>query len=301
MTEVALLRPFWLLALAPIAGLWLLLRRRRAGTGDWAKAVDPALMAAMAALGRVDGGTGRAAARAALAAAALVVVALSGPAAERRESLSFRNLDGAIFVVDASRSVTEAPGWPALQTMGRFAIAGLGARPGALVVYAGDAYVATDMTLDHGELGQTFSLIDGETAPDPGSRPERALALAADLLEAGEVLAGDVILMTDGGGLGPPSRAAAAEIARRGARLSLVTLGAQTSGAAAEAAAHAEAGGGRLFAAEDVEAMTAWLADDARTRLERQDFPLLFWKDFGRYALILALIPLLLLFRREAA
>ena len=34
---------------------------------------------------------------------------------------------------------------------------------------------------------------------------------------------------------------------------------------------------------------------------QAQDYPLLFWKDMGRYLLILALLPLLFLFRRQDA
>lgn len=295
--EITLLRPLWLLALPGLLALGWWLLRRRGGLGDWQRVVDPVLLQAMSALGRVDRSTGRSPLWAMLAAVTVIVVALSGPAIERRETLSYRNLDGVLFVVDVSESVTEDARWPQMLTMGRFGLAALGTRPGGLIVFAGDAYVATDMTGDHLQLGQTLSLVEAATVPDGGSRPGRALALAAQLLADAEVIAGDVVLFTDGDGLDAASLAAAARIAGQGARLSLVSL-LEPSPAFAT---HASAGGGAVFALDQTEAFSDWLGEDARTRLEAQDFPLLFWKDMGRYLLLLALVPVLLLFRRSAA
>lgn len=295
--EITLLRPLWLLAL-PVIGLfgwWLM--SRRGGLGDWHKAADPGLMQAMAALGRVDPHTGRMAIIGILTATALCVLALSGPAVERRDTLSYRNLDGVLFLVDTSSSVTEDTRWPAMLTMGRFGLAALRTRPGGLIVYGGDAYVATDMTRDHLQLGQTLSLIDAQLVPDPGSRPLRALDLAGDLLAEADVIAGDVVLFTDGAGLGPETLQAAERIAAQGARLSLVSLHAPD----AAFATHAAIGGGEVFTLDQTDDLGRWLSEDARTRLERQDYPLLFWQDFGRYLLLLALIPILLMFRREVA
>lgn len=292
--DVTLLRPFWLLALPVLAivGWWLW--SRRGGLGDWDKAADPVLMRAMAALGRIERSASRVPLLAALGVVFFAVLALTGPAVERRDTLSYRNLDGVLFLVDASSSVTEHALWPQMLTMGRFGLSALGTRPGGLIVFAGDAYVATDMTNDHLQLGQTFSLIDAQTVPDKGSRPARALDLAAQRLAEAKVIAGDVVVFTDGAGLGPDSLRSVAAIAGQGARVSFVSL-AQS----AQVQSHAKAGQGRAFGLDETEALGAWLAEDARTRLERQDYPLLFWKDMGRYFLVLALFPLLILFRRE--
>lgn len=295
--EIALLRPWWLLALPLLAALGWWLATRRGGIGDWQRAGDAALIAAMAALGRLERASGRGALWALLAAVALIVLALAGPAVERRDTLSFRNLDGVLFVLDASPSMVEGGRWTEVQTLARFGVASLGTRPGGLIVYAGDAYVASDMTLDHLQLGQTLSLIGPETVPDAGSRPARALRLAAEMLGTAQVLAGDVILVTDGAGLEAESLQAASAIAEQGARLSLVAV----DEAGPAFATHAAAGGGRVFGLSEVEALADWLGEDARARLEAQDYPLLFWNDLGRMLLLLALLPLLLLFRRQAA
>ena len=295
MSGIELLRPLWLLALLPLAGLAFVLARRRGTAGDWARVADPALMAAMRALGRVEAPGRGGAAWAAMAAAALVVLALSGPAVERRDAVSFRNLDGVIFVLDASPSMTGSADWTRVQALARFALSGLGSRPAALVVFAGDAYVASDLTVDRRQLGQTLSLIGPETVPDPGSRPERGLALARRMLEEGALLTGDVILLTDGAGLGPEAPTEAAAIAATGARLSVVATGADPA-----AESLALVGAGRTFAPGDAEALVAFLTDEARTRLERQDWPMLFHVDLGRWLLALAMVPALLLLGRRA-
>lgn len=292
---LSLLRPLWLLALPLLAVLALWLKRRRGGLGDWERVADPALLQALRAMGRISAGAGAGTGRAPMAAAVLIVLALSGPAVERRDAVSFRNLDGVVFVADVSPSVIEDARWPQLQTMGRFGVAALGSRPGALVVFSGDAYVATDMTHDTAQLGQTLSLLAPDTVPDPGSRPALGLVLAARMLAEAEVLAGDVVLLTDGGGLGPASLDAAGAIAAQGARLSVVTMG-----AVPKAASHAAVGGGRAFGLAETDALAEFLSEDARTRLERQDFPLLFRRDLGRWLLALALIPVLWMFRRRA-
>ncbi|ABG30544.1 VWA domain-containing protein [Roseobacter denitrificans] len=294
---LTLLRPWWLLGLPVLIGVGWWMYTRRGGLGDWQKATDPALLRAMMALDRVDNSASRAPLLAMLSAVGVTLLALSGPAVERRDALSFRNLDGVLFVVDTSASVTENARWPQMLTMGRFGIAALGTRPGGLIVFGGDAYVASDMTLDHLQLGQTLSLLDAQTVPDPGSRPERGLAMALDVLREADVIAGDVVLLTDGAGLGSETLQVAAQIAAQGARLSLVSLDAPSPAFAT----HATAGKGTVFTLAETDAFSAWMAESARTRLEAQNFPLLFWKDMGRYLLVLALLPLLLLFRRQVA
>ncbi len=296
LSDITLLRPWWLLALVPLAVLVWVMARRRGGAGDWEAVVDPQLMQALAAMGRVDAGHGGRVAKGAIIGAVLLIIALAGPAVERRDAVAFRNLDGVVFVLDASSSVVDSPRWPQMLTMGRFGIASLGSRPAGLVVYGGDAYVATDITGDVRQLGQTLSVVDRDTMPDPGSRPERGLALARRIQQEAEILAGDVIVMTDGAGLTPRAFAEAEAIAARGARLSVISLEAPTAGIETLV----QIGGGRVFTLDQTDELSDWMRTSARERLEQQDYPLLFWSDYGRWLLLLVLIPAMLLFRRRA-
>ena len=296
MSGLVLLRPLWLVALPLLALAAVWLWRRRGGLGDWERVVDPAMMAALRRLGHVEAAARGARGLGALAAAGLIVLALAGPATPRREAAAFRNLDGVILVLDASPSMTRSEDWLRHQSLGRFAIAALGARPAALVVVAGDAYRATDLSDDHRQLAQTWSLVDGETVPDKGSRPWLGLGVAGEVLAEAHLVSADVVLFSDGEGLGPEALEAAAELAGRGARLSVVT----PEGVAA-AEVLARAGGGQAFGLGEADALSGWLAEGGRAQLERAEYPLLFHADHGRLLLLLALLPLLGLFRRRAA
>ncbi len=293
--DLILLRPAWLLAIPLIVLLAVAIWRSQRGLGGWNQAIDPVLLSALRALGRVETAGKGVAGVAALLVATLAVLALAGPAVERRDAVSFRNLDGVVFVLDSSPSATGGAAWVDLQTMGRMGIGSLGSRPGGLVVYGGDAYVATAMTGDTRQLGQTLSLVDPETVPDPGSNPDRGLRLAVEMLRDAGVLAGDVILLTDGGGLSPAVFDVAGEITAQGARLSVVAPDPEDPSVTALAVA----GNGRAFGTEQGLMLAEFMRDDARTRLEQQDYPLLFKAELGRYLLVLALIPAAVLFRRR--
>ena len=80
--SLVLLRPWWLLALLPVAGLALWLWRHRAA-GEWAAVIDPPLLAAMRRLGHLRAGGTDPSPFLACAAAALFSVALAGPAVPR--------------------------------------------------------------------------------------------------------------------------------------------------------------------------------------------------------------------------
>ncbi|TNJ47431.1 VWA domain-containing protein [Phaeobacter sp. B1627] len=289
-----ILRPYWLLALGPMAifGWWLL--RQKARLGDWDRAVSPTLMQALTAMGQVQGVTRRWTLWTVFSSATLLILALAGPAVERRNTPAFRNLDAVVFVLDVSDSMTGHPQWPNMQTLGLFVLPSLGSRPGALVLYAGDAYVAEDLTHDVMQLGQTLSLIQSGILPDTGSRPERGLQLALNILEQTQSLTGDIILLSDGAGLSEQTLKLASVIEARGARLSLASFGTP----APAQVAHATAGGGEIFRIDSPDALAGFLRQNTRASFERQAYPLLYSRDLGRGLLLIAALLLLPLFRR---
>ncbi|SMX44917.1 VWA domain-containing protein [Actibacterium lipolyticum] len=305
LSQIILLRPLWLLALPVIAVLAVLSFRRNARVGDWAKMIDPHLMQAMERLGRVDLPRARVAAQLPFLGAGAIVIALVGPAGQSDDAQTFRNLDGVVFVLDVSDSMTQDARWQDTVTMSRAALSVLGTKPAALVVYAGDSYVASPLTTDTLQLGQTVTLLDGKTIPDKGSRPALALRQAAQILDEADVIAGDVVLMTDGGGLGPEALLAAKDIVDLGGRLLVAhaetTVAEDGAGATAEVQSLVNIGGGLLFQLNEATALMDELSRSDDKRLERQDFRLLFWTDYGRYLLLFALIPIAALFRRERA
>ena len=290
--DVTLLRPWWLLALPLVAAVALGAARRARSPGDWGRVIDPAMMATLRDLGRVDTARGGGAAWRLPVVAGLLVLGLAGPAIERRDAVTFRNLDAVVLVVDPSEAFAGGPGWPAVQTAAQFAVTALGTRPAATVVFADGAHVATDLTVDHRELSQTLSILDTDTIPMDGQSLPDALALAARILTEGEVLGGDVIVLSDLPA-GPETLARASDITATGARLSVLGT--------SPPAALAQVGGGRVFGPTDTAALHDWIADEGRTERVRAMYPMLFWADLGRWCVLAALVPLILGFRRGAA
>jgi Ca-activated chloride channel family protein len=301
LAEIALLRPWWLAAVPLALALWLVRRRRAAGLGGWTRAVDPHLMAALTALGRVRAGSARGLAPAALT-AALLAVALAGPALPARQLEALRNLDGAALLVDLSPSVaTEGPA-AAAQTAARLALAQAPGRGVALTVYAGDAYAVSPFTVDHEVLARTVGVLEAGLVPDAGTRPERALRLAAEQFRAAGILAGDVVVITDGGGIGPQALAAAGDIRAQGGRVHGLLVPAAPGAPEpdpAALAALAQAGGGVLASAADMGALGARLGAGFAERLRADGFAALALADWGRGLAALALVPALLMFGRR--
>lgn len=298
---VALLRPWWLVAL-PVVGLAVyLLRSRALGMPGWDSAVDPALLAALGQLGRIVSGTGR---RdwIAPATASLLALALSGPALKMAQISAYRNLDGLVVIMDLSASVAQSNHFDTALVAARSVVDSAGSRPTALVVYAGDAYVASAFTTDATVLGTTIAVLDGETVPDPGSRPARGLALARQMLSDASIASGDVVLVSDGGALDEAAFQEAGAIRSAGIHLSalVVPAGAGPVGERGDLDGLANAGGGVLASVVDPTEVLDKAARRAASRLASGDMAGLFWSDLGRFVLLLSLFPAFTLFRQRS-
>ena len=137
--------------------------------------------------------------------------------------------------------------------------------------------------------------LDGETVPDPGARPERALAMARRMLREASIARADVVLVSGGGGIEAAAMREAALLARDGHAVS--TLAAR----AGQGALAALAGAGQGVAATAASPGPVLEAAGGRAIARLGDSALsgLVWQDMGRWLLALALSPLLLLFRRR--
>lgn len=304
MSDLTLLRPFWLLALPVLVALAVYMFRRAARPGDWRAQIEPHLLHALSELGRVETGRGGEKAVRPFLIAGLIAFALTGPAMQRPKAETFRNLDGVVFVMDVSASMTRDETWPAVVTMARAGLNALAERPAALIVYAGDSYTAATLTLDHLQIGQTITLLNEKTVPDRGARPAIALTRAAEMLAEAEIIAGEVVLFSDGAGIGPEAENVAQRISDLGARLSIVAPETTISGEVIGREGRetlARIGGGEIYGVDEVEPFMADLRQSGAGRLERQDLQLLLLEDYGRWLLLLALIPAGLFFWRERA
>lgn len=303
---LTLLRPWWLLGLPVAALVAFAAVRRTGGVGDWRRAVDAHLLEAIARRGGVVAGKGRGALVAAIV-CGLIALALIGPAAERSDAASFRNLDTVIVVFDLSRSVAESPEFRDAKLAGLSAAEAAGTRQVAIVAYAGDAYLVAPPTTDRKGLETTLFALDGQTVPDLGSAPARALGLARKTLKEAGAVGGDVVLISDGGGVDEGARGEARGVASDGHVLHALYVAPTTATGAPpgptlagkpELEVLASLGGGVSAEVGQPQAVEQLLSRRAAERLGPGAYTSLVWYDFGWWLLALAAAPALLLFRR---
>ncbi len=305
MSGLFLLRPLWLAALVPLvlAALWV---RRRAGLGEWSALVDPALLPALHRLGFLKGGGSNPHALLPFAAAAVLVLALSGPSVPRPGMPEFRALDPLVLVLDLSPSIVADERVLAdLQAGAAGLLDGAQGRPVGMMLYAADAYLASAPTTDAESLRSLIGVLEQGTVPVAGSRPDIALSMARDLFADadGPGLGGaDLVLLTDGGGAGPRAEEEAARLAYDGARVWALVLPAAPGAPAPDAAGLAaltRAGGGAALPVADAAALTERIARARTARLVREDTAGQGVRELGPWLIPLALLALFPLFRRR--
>ncbi|MGY3892995.1 VWA domain-containing protein [Aeromonas enterica] len=186
--ELILLRPLWLLALLP--WLWQGWRRRRQP-----QLLAPAMQAYLL--------PGRRRTLPWLWLAGLpVILALSGPALRQQsQTITTPALD--IWLLDLSRSMLTTDLLPDRATRVRVMLQDMLAearpnkegRPIALILFAGDAYLAMPATRDHQAMALLLPDLRPAIMPRQGSAPERAVALALKQIPAGQQAR--LLLITD--------------------------------------------------------------------------------------------------------
>jgi len=223
------LRPAWLGALLPLAVfLWLFARRRLRSRG-WEAVCDPALLPHV-----LIGGTGRAGKLPLLLAAAgglLAIGALAGPVWRQLPQPLYSGGSALVIALDLSRSMEAADLKPSRIVRARFKVADILNlhREGqtALIVFAGDAFTVTPLTDDVETIRSQLNALSTDIMPAQGSRGDKALALAGDLLKQAGLNQGQVLLVTDEIEAGRGVEAARA-LNAAGYRVSVLGVGTET-------------------------------------------------------------------------
>ena len=131
-----------------------------------------------------------------------------------------------------------------------------------------DAYVASALTDFTGGIDADLFSLDDQTVPDPGNRPDKALALAGTMLDEAHILNGDVILVSAGAGLdGTAAIRAARTLAAAGHRVftmdATIDKSAVDNRRAAALAAVASAGNGFAVSVLQPDRLLDTLSNDA--------------------------------------
>lgn len=298
MDGLIVLRPWWLLAWLPLAGLMLVRARRLPDAGGWERVMGRDMLGAMQALGHLGGRQPLWQRLLAPVTLALLIAAMAGPALPRTDAPVLAQADAVVLAVDLSPSVAQGAGLD----QARLAAAGLSqalsGRPLGLVLYGGEAFTASAPTLDVGTLQTQIGVLDADTMPGKGSRPAAAIGMAAQML-AGLPRA-DLVLISDGGGVDAQAVAEADRLAAKGVRLWVLRL----TGRAADASAPPDDAldglvrGGEVFPWDATDRLADRLARSGGS-VRDPILQALHYRDLGPFLAMLALLPLLVMLRRR--
>ncbi len=218
------LRPWWLLALP--FGLWLL-RHRRQGVAHnpWRRVCDSHLLGHLLVSDEATGSNYQRFGPGLML--FLAVIALAGPTWERRPQPLYRAAEGRVLVLDLSRSMDCPDLPPSRLTRARYRAidlikAGKGIEQG-LVIFAGDAFIVAPLTDDRATLLNLLPGLDTSTPPVQGSRADRGLEKAAELLSRARITRGQVILISDDAD--EKTVAAAQKLHQAGHRVDVIAVG----------------------------------------------------------------------------
>ncbi len=303
MTGFTLLHPWFLLPAALCLILWAMLRM---GAGDdWSKVLSAPVLAFLRPGAHARGGR-----ELALPVLALVFAALSGPALPREGAEAYKPTEGLILILDLSRSMTLEDLRPNRLAAARAVAENLldeaPTRPAALILYAGDSYLAQPFALERAQMRNFLAALKPELIPTEGSDPARALALARGMIERNALSSTRLALLTDGGGLTPASESEVRAIFGLGGRLDVLRMG--LPGTAEPAPMDparldslAQAGGGVVLTPDSYGRFD--LARLALGAAPRGEFLRLAvttggWRNLSHYLLLLTLPLMAILFRR---
>jgi Ca-activated chloride channel family protein len=199
-SQFHLLRPVWLLMLIPALVLFVLLLKRRLASARWNGIIDESLMPHV--LDQMPTEQARWPLWFILFAWVFTCIALSGPAWEQLPQPVQKKQDALVIVLDMSLSMAAQDVSPDRATRARQKVIDIVKQRNegltALVVYAGDAYTVTPLTDDGDTIINLVPALSPFIMPAMGSRPDKALALADQLIIDAGLTKAKFLLITDG-------------------------------------------------------------------------------------------------------
>ena len=230
-SEFHFLRPWWLLALLPLAWFLIAFARRSDARRRWQGVIDAALMPHVL-VGAGEQSRRRITAVLAIA-GVLLLTALAGPVWQRAPQPVFRNLDALVIVLDLSASMDVEDLKPSRLARARFKIRDILEQrqdgQSALVAHAADAFVVSPLTDDAQTISALVPALTTALMPSQGSRADRGLEKASQLLQQAGATTGQILLITDGvnDARDVPT---AARLAAGGYRVSVLGVGTSAGG-----------------------------------------------------------------------
>jgi Ca-activated chloride channel family protein len=225
MSGLQFLRPYWLLALPIVAVALFWWWRGTVSGSPWQRVCDPALLTHLL-VGRpqqrrwLHFGWGLA--------ATLAIVALAGPAWHKLPSPTFSSQSALVILLDASQSMNATDLSPNRITRARHKALDILARRRdgytALIAFAAEPFTVTPLTQDTATIAALVPSISVEIMPSQGSRPDKALQAARDLLRQAGFSHGHVVVITDGSS-GSSLERRASDMRQAGYQVSVLGVG----------------------------------------------------------------------------
>ncbi len=198
-TEFHFIRPYWFIAILPVAFILWKLAKRHLINKHWESVCDVELLPYI--LVGKSGSKNKINIILTSIVSLLIIIAIAGPSWERLPQPVFQKESALVIALDLSLSMYADDIKPSRLERARFKISDLlnlrQEGQTALLVYAGDAFIVTPLTDDIKTINSQLSALSPSIMPAPGSNTESALAKSVDLLKQAGMSQGHILLVTD--------------------------------------------------------------------------------------------------------
>ena len=198
--QLHFLRSEWFYAFIPLVLFVVFALRRQHTSRSWQSVCDPALLPHV--LSDTTLKHSRWPLLLATLACSLSIIAMAGPVLHKLPQPVFRETSSLVIALDVSQSMDATDIKPSRLERARLKLLDiLKMRQGgqtALLVYAADAFTVTPLTDDTATIANLVPALETALMPAQGSRADKAIAKAIELLHQSGSSHGDILIMTDG-------------------------------------------------------------------------------------------------------
>ncbi len=219
-------QPLWFLALLPLVLLIWQLRGHGSTDSAWRRVCDANLLPYL--LINPQRGDSRLPLWLLAGGWLIAVIALADPVWEKQPQPVFRTEEARVVVLDLSRSMASPDLKPSRLERARYKVEDVLRRSEegqvGLVAFAGDAFVVAPLTQDARTITEMLKALEPGLMPVQGSRVDRGLRKAGELLTQAGAGHGEILLVTDGYE-GSQAIDAARDLRRQGYTVSVLGVG----------------------------------------------------------------------------
>ena len=211
------IRPWWLLALVPLAGLLWRIKSVMTGQSQWSKVCDAHLLPHLLV---TEDQAGRGLSWWLLAVGSLLaVLILAGPSWSKQTIPVYQAKNARVIVFNLSPSMYAEDLKPSRLVRARFkaldVLKHIHEGQTGMVVFSGEPFVVSPLTQDANTIASMIPVLNPNIMPLGGDKVGLALREAGKLFQQAGVSKGHILLVTDNGG-GPAALKAARKLHSRG-------------------------------------------------------------------------------------